>query len=344
MLDELKINNFRNIESKVIKNIQKCNTIIWINWQGKTNILESIALLSNNSIGGFQKKDLIKKWESWYFLQYTDTKWNIFSISYDINLNKTLYKINSKIITKSLFAKKSLKTVIFSPIIMNMLYLSPSLRRKYIDDTLKSSTDNYSEYIKKYKYILLNRNKTLKYIAKNIKNKSEILFWNNEFLNICEKIYIERFNFINFIWSSINKANIFIKNNYKLNIKYISNIKQDDIKWSLETELIQNEQKEILLQKTLFWPHLDDLKIYINDTEIEKFLSRWEIKSIIIWLKLIEWLYIEKKTNKKPILLIDDLISELDDKHKELLLKKIQYYQCFITTINDLNIDKKIKI
>jgi recombinational DNA repair ATPase RecF len=80
-----------------------------------------------------------------------------------------------------------------------MLYLSPSLRRKYIDDTLKSSTDNYSEYIKKYKYILLNRNKTLKYIAKNIKNKSEILFWNNEFLNICEKIYIERFNFINFI-------------------------------------------------------------------------------------------------------------------------------------------------
>jgi DNA replication and repair protein RecF len=92
-------------------------------------------------------------------------------------------------------------------------------------------------------------------------------------------------------------------------------------------------ERDIILQKTQIWPHIDDFEIRVDGINVTHYASRWEIKSIIIYLKLLEWLFIEKKTWKKPIMLIDDLLSELDDLHKNMLLKKIEYYQTFISSI-----------
>jgi DNA replication and repair protein RecF len=87
------------------------------------------------------------------------------------------------------------------------------------------------------------------------------------------------------------------------------------------------------LQKTHIWPHIDDFEIKVDGINIVQYASRWEVKSIMIYLKLLEWLFIEKKTDKKPVMIIDDLISELDLSHKEMLIEKIKYYQSFVSCI-----------
>ena len=89
-------------------------------------------------------------------------------------------------------------------------------------------------------------------------------------------------------------------------------------------------------------PHIDDFEIQVDNIKLTNFASRWETKSVILWLKLLETSFIEKTTKKKPILLIDDLLSELDNNNKKILIDKIKYYQTFITSIEFKNKDKNI--
>ena len=93
--------------------------------------------------------------------------------------------------------------------------------------------------------------------------------------------------------------------------------------------------RDILSWNTSIWPHIDDFEILVDDLELVKFASRWEVKSIIIWLKLLEIKFVEKYRNKKPILLLDDLISELDEKHKNMIIGSIGWYQTFISSIKN---------
>ena len=98
------------------------------------------------------------------------------------------------------------------------------------------------------------------------------------------------------------------------------------------------------MKKTHIWPHIDDFDIIIDNISLTKFASRWETKSIIIWLKLLEVSFIEKLTWKKPILLIDDLLSEIDEIHKNLLLENIDWNQVVIASINKLSEENNIFI
>jgi DNA replication and repair protein RecF len=98
------------------------------------------------------------------------------------------------------------------------------------------------------------------------------------------------------------------------------------------------------LQKTHIWPHIDDFEIKVDDINVVEYASRWEVKSIMIYLKFLEGTFIEEKTWKKPILLIDDLISELDESHKNLILKKIKSYQSFISSIYKVSWEKEINL
>lgn len=334
MINNLKLINFRNFDELKIENILNENFIIWENWKWKTNILESISLLSNNSIIWLNLDEYIKNWKNFFFIEYETNYWDKISFWYSKEKKKKQFLLNNKKISKKKFNEKTNKCIIFSPIIMNIMYLWPSLRRNFLDNLLNNSYEEYEKIYLNYKKIIKHRNKTLKSINEWKCNINELNFWNEKFINEASKIYYYRFKIINFFKNSIlNTKDFFSWKIEKIEFIYISKVDEKNIKESLSKYLQKNLNRDIILWKTPIWPHIDDFDILIDWKKISHFASRWETKSIIIWLKLIEWIFIEKITGKKPIFLIDDLLSELDFNHKNLLLEKIKYYQSFITSI-----------
>ncbi len=337
MIKELKLINFRNFSELKLDSLNNQNFIIWKNWKWKTNILEAISLLWNNSLSWLSLDELIKKWKDYFFIEYLTDNKNKISFSYSNKKNEKAiknYMLNGKKITKKKFTDLTHKCVVFSPIIMNIMYLSPSLRRDFLDNILKNSFEPYSKLLSKYKKIIKHRNKTLKNIKEWKINKTEIDFWNNKFIELASEIYKYRFKIINFLKISIDSTlEYFWWKVEKINFVYNSKVSEDNIWKDLKNYLEKNLDRDIILWRTPIWPHVDDFDIIVDSSQLWHFASRWETKSIILWLKLMEWIFIEKMTWKKPILLIDDLLSELDEIHKKMLLKKIKYYQTFISSI-----------
>ena len=340
MILNLKLINFRNFTEKTLKNLEDKNFIVWENWTGKTNILESIAILWNNSVIWLKFENLVKKWDTFFFLEYENHNNDKIWFSFDINANKKTYFLNKNKISRKKFIDFSYKTVIFSPIIMNLMYLSPSLRREFLDNILSNCFYDYQKLLIDYKKILKHRNKTLKNIFNSKSNKDEIKFWDEKFIEKAYDIYIYIFKLINFFIIFINWSIEYFNNKVE-NIKFIykTKITEDNIKEDIKKYLNDNFDRDLVLWKTAIWPHVDDFDILLDNVSLINFASRWETKSLIIWLKLLETVFLEKNTQKKPILIIDDLLSELDKKQKEMLIKKIKYYQTFITSIENPNIE-----
>jgi len=346
MIKSIKLINFRNFnEIELVLNENK-NFIVWNNWKWKTNILEAISLLWWNTISWLNFENLCNKNSKFFFIEIVNHNNDKISISYDKTLNKKVYTIDKKIVSQKKFRENTYCPVIFSPMIMNIMYLSPSLRREFLDNILSNSYPEYGKILKEYKAIVKNRNKVLKNISENKSQKNEILFWNNKFIESSSYIYKYRFKIINYISSKINNSlKIFNGKIKNISFKYISKVNENNIKNSIINYLEVNLDRDIILKKTYIWPHVDDFDIYLDNFSISNFASRWEMKSIILWLKQIEIDFIEESTNKKPVLIIDDLLSEIDSEHEKNLLNKMNHYQTFITSIKeDGNFNNIIKL
>jgi len=351
MIKKLKLVNFRNFQNWEFFFSEDKNYIIGENWKWKTNILEALSLLSWNSINKISFENLVSFSKNFFHIEIENQIWNNLSIFYDKENNKKKYAINKKSTSKKKFEEISLKSVIFSPSTMNLFFLWPSLRRDFLDQILLSSYTEYDKILKNYKKSLLNRNKVLKSIAEKKSSTWEINFWNNDFIKNAVLVYEYRQKIISFLKENTkNLINSFSWKIEKIEFNYISKINfvgsaglqtlQKDIKNYLE----ENLQKEIILKTTNIWPHRDDFELIINNNiNLVDFASRWEIKTIILGLKNLEIQFIEKNTARKPILIIDDLLSELDEKHKNLFINSINWYQTFISWIK-LEIEKKWNI
>ena len=345
MIKKLKLINFRNFSKLEIFSLNMQNFIIWENWKWKTNILEALSLITNNSLLWINLNQLIKLWENFFFIEYEKENNDKLSFSYSKKEKKKTFILNNNKITNKKFIEITNKSVIFSPISMNIFYLQPSLRRDFLDNLLKNSFSKYNQLLILYKKIIKNRNTVLKNIYKWKCNKKEILIWDNSFVDIASKIYKYRFKITDFLQESMSSTSeYFNKKIVNVKLKYISKVSSKNIKNDLIKYITINKNRDIIMQKTTIWPHIDDFDIFVDWIKLINFASRWETKSIIIWLKLLEGLFIEKMTGKKPILLIDDLLSELDEKHKNMILNKIKYYQIFISSINIDNKKNIIKL
>ncbi|MCP4523013.1 MAG: DNA replication/repair protein RecF [Candidatus Gracilibacteria bacterium] len=345
MISEIKLVNFRNFSYKKIDNLQEKNYIIGENGKGKTNILEALSLLGNNQVNSIHIENLIKKNETHFYIEYLDEQIGKVGISYDHELKKKKYLLNGKSFSKNKFLEVTYTCVVFSPQAMNLLYLSPSLRRDFLDTILSNAFPEYHNILKQYKKIVTSRNKLLKNIAEGKSQKTDIHFWNTQFIETAYILYSFRFPLIRYFQSHIHSAKEYF-NDTVTNINFIYNTKvtEENIRHDIQNYLSQNFERDIILGKTAIGPHVDDFHIMIDNTNIIEFASRGETKSVIIWLKLLEAVFIEKKTGKKPLLFIDDLMSELDESHKDLLSKKIKYYQTFVSSISQLEEKGNIKL
>lgn len=278
--------------------------------------------------------------EELFYLGYKLSHWE-WSVSYNAEGKKKKYILSQKSTTKQKLQAFYPHVISFHPMVMNMMYLGPSERRNFLDEILASSFPEYSKLLGQYKKIVTHRNKVLKNIHEGKSQISEIDFWDSKFLLASELIYSYRNKIVDFLEENIwNLKKYFFGKIDSIEFCYLTKTDLTQVKSSLSSYVQENRQKEILLRKTLRWPHLDDFEIRVNTAELIHFASRWEVKSIILGLKFLETDFLRHNSDKKDILfLIDDLLSELDSDHRKLLLEHISWYQSIMSSIEDFDID-----
>lgn len=209
MITQIRLVNFRNFSNLVLSDIEERNFIVWENGQGKTNILEALSILCDNSLTGLALDNLVKQWEDSFFIEITDSQLWVISFSYEKETKKKKYLQNKAPITRKKFTQIAHKCVCFSPIIMNLLYLSPGLRRDFLDGILSHSFPEYKTELWEYKKIVRHRNKVLKNIAEQKSSIDELKFWNTKFCDSAEFLYKYRFKIIEFFQKSIGHCSQF---------------------------------------------------------------------------------------------------------------------------------------
>lgn len=328
-LKSIKIENFRNFEKNSFFFNPFLTIIVGKNSVGKTNLLEAIYF-GFHSQGFREKKEnqLIKmgKNKAEVELKFTDEN-SLYSFRINLNLLdqkiKKIFFVNGTQKKFSFYKQEIKPAIIFTPQDIEIITRAPEERRNYFDRIFSQFDWEYKNNLTNYKNALKRRNKLLQTVSDKKQLKNEIKFWNQFLENLSQKIINKRQNYINFL-NQHNKIDSFT-----FKIIYLKNefnkIKAEEI-----------FEKEINLKQTLIGPQKDDFQIFINEKNIHLFGSRSEQRLAIFWLKFCEIKYQEEVFKKKPLLLLDDIFSELDLDNKKLILNLIYHYQTVITTTESL--------
>ncbi len=344
MIQKIRLQNFRNLKDEVHEFSDRITVIVGPNASGKTNLLESIFMLSNGkSFKSNLESELInieKNFARVKGMVNDDEK-------LEIILSKEKYKkflVNG--VPKRLVDFNGIfKVILFAPQDLDLVTSSPSLRRKFLDNALSLIDKEYHRAIISYEKGLRQRNKILWDIrehANTISGKDRLLFWDQLLIKNGDYIAKSREDFINFINQTppINKEN--------LTVVYDKSVIN-------ESRLEKYAIAEVASATTLVGPHRDDFIFKLNNKNMSSFGSRGEQRIAVLWLKLAELAYVEKSSEdllaqaRKPTLLLDDIFSELDEKHREIVFKISKNQQTIITTadpdfLKGFQIDTKIKL
>ena len=337
-INQLLLKNFRNF-SKIEINLQhKTNIFFGDNGSGKTNILESISLISKGrGIRNSSIKDFIKSEERNFFIK---SKIQIKDNEYDIEIFsnpnqdklKKIITINNDTSTESQkFLNSSVSFLSFLPEMERLFQSSPSYRRNFIDRLIFSEDNSYNKLINKYKKHITDRSIILQ--SNNI-DLNWISYLETEISRMGLQIYKLRHTKLKMLNDSINKLNN--KNNYpfKINFLIIDSFYNDNLDLEKYIDLIQDCRE---FDKTFgglkFGPHKSDICAQINNNYDASKLSTGQQKTIVLLILLAQCNYLVYERNIEPILLLDEICSHLDKNNRNLLLELIDQFdiQFFLT-------------
>lgn len=354
-IKRLKVENFRNLEKLDIEFSDGVNIIYGNNAQGKTNIIEAIYIFSFGKSFRANKDIELLKFDKEYFVSNIEIMKKDRELEMDFGFdkisNKKMIRVNGVIQKKISDIIGKLNVVVFKPEDIKIVTDAPSVRRKYIDYLISSISKGYLENITKYKKVLEERNTLLKEIKLRLKGSKNLDEIDSNFLDVYDKllsklnceIYNERKRVIeklnNYIYGIHLKLTENYINNEKLHIKYVSNVEEDIQK--MYNNLIKSRLNDINKGYTSFGIHRDDYIISINSLDVSIYGSQGQKKSSIISLKLSELKVIEEVIGEKPVLLLDDYMSELDERRRLKFLDIIEDIQIIITTTHKISIDGK---
>ena len=348
-IHKLKLKNFRNYEDLEILFNDKLNIIIGNNAQGKTNILEAIYFLSiTKSNLAINDKNCIR-----HEMLFSKIEGDIASkdgkkkLSILLNTNGKKIEINDNEIKKHANYIGNLRVIIFNPDNIRLIKDAPGNRRRFLNIEISQLYNKYIDNLNQYNNLLKQRNEYLKVIKNKPVNYVYLDILNDKLVDLAVIIYEYRINFIN----DINKyiANIFseIADLDGLKIKYIPNVDISDfnnLKNILLEKLDSNLDKEIAYGSTLFGPHRDDFSFKLNDNDLFLYGSQGQQKLAILALKLAEIDVFNDVCQEYPVVLLDDLFSELDIIKRNRVMNYLnkEDIQIIVTTTDLKNVDKRL--
>lgn len=307
------------------------NIIVGPNASGKTTIIEAVLVaLRGKSFKG-SDRELLK----------TDTDWariDIGTVSTPRTVKLTLD--NDKVAKtfeiegreyKRLSQNTSIPSVLFEPNHLSLFHGSPETRRNFLDDLISQITPGYTTVLAHYKRVVAQRNALLKQSGNH--SKDQIFVWNLRMSELSGKIVAERQALINQFNNRISELYSEISGTKThIALSYNTPINIESYETSLLKALERNMDKDSMLGFTSRGPHREDVRVCINSKEASEVASRGEVRTMVLALKMLEAEFLESARNKRPILLFDDVFSELDGKRRQALVAFLKPYQSLITT------------
>ena len=331
IIKSIELSNFRNYENLHINFDHGTNILYGDNAQGKTNILEAAYLSgTTKSHKGSKDKEMIRFEGDESHIRTIVSKNNK-----DYQIDMHLRKVGSKgvAINKIPIKRASelfgiLNIVFFSPEDLNIIKNGPAERRRFIDTELCQLDKLYLSDLSKYNKTLIQRNKLLKDINYKPELRETLPIWDMQLIEYGRNIIKKRKEFIEELNNIIGEIHHKISGGKEqLILKYEPSI--DDI--FFEDEILKVRQKDLKLCQTTVGPHRDDMLFSVNGIDIRKYGSQGQQRTSALSLKLSEIDLVRKSINNTPVLLLDDVLSELDSNRQNYLLNSISDIQTIIT-------------
>lgn len=344
------IRNFRNIREAELEFDKDLNILVGRNAQGKTNLCEAISVCLGGSFRRVRFSQFVPagnpKAEVKIRLNFRDDiteRENI--IDYTIRKNNVLITYNGIKMRDAAELYGVLKYVVFIPEHLNLIKGSPELRRDYLDDVALMQTQTHFKKLSRYNKGLKQRNNILSVNNSDLKSICDLLApWNEVLATEGINVTYGRLKYFMFLKKCASEIySELTSGSEKLSMQYQSSVfKSDSIKFDninelysiYLSELEKNLAAELKLHYTLTGVHRDDVNFFINGMSAREFASQGQIRSIALALKLSEAEIIRRKNRTDPVIILDDILSELDHVRRDYILHHIEKSQVFITCCN----------
>lgn len=325
IIKSIKLTNFRNHQSYFLNCEKDTTLILGQNGCGKTSVLEAIYILTRGKSFRATDLDILKRGTEYYRIELEYESGEIITATFDGKI-KSFLMADKK--TRRLPKTHKYPVILFQPSDLNLISHSPGRRREYFDRVFSQLSDVYALHLSKYEKALKQRNELLK---NDFISKDALFSWNLLLAKYGAELFSLRQKFIQEINTNLTRVYQSIANN------------QDEIEIIYKTEALpsgeylkvleNNFNKDTYLGHTSFGIHRDDYIFMFNHQPADGSASRGETRSIILALKFIEADLISGKTNQKPIILLDDVFSELDNTRRKCLVDNFKDNQVIITSV-----------
>lgn len=338
-LKSIQLKNFRNYTTCAVSFSSGINLVLGNNAQGKTNLLEAVYFCA------LGKSPRTKKEVN---LIYNDApsaniKLNFESLYGDKTIDITINRVGKKqiLVNRSALSKLSsligeLRVVYFSPDELRLIKDMPEDRRRFLDISISQFDKSYLLSLSKYDKVLKQMNAIVKKHLSESEIRLQLDAYTPQFIACAEKIINSRIEFINNLKSYAKKVHFALCDNEELNIEYgFIPPKNVNLKDYLQTQLDKTLSHSLELGYITVGPHRDDIQIAINGKSCKIYSSQGQQRTVSLSLKLASMEIIRNETGEDPILLLDDVMSELDAEREQRLCELIKNYQTLITSTRD---------
>ncbi|HSX05333.1 MAG TPA: DNA replication and repair protein RecF [Candidatus Saccharimonadales bacterium] len=332
MISDLRLQQFRSYSDASFEFGPGVNIIVGPNGSGKTNLLEAILVMARGGSYRVGDLDLVQFGATWFrldaHLEPADQVRTV-KLSTEPKPSKT-YELDGKTYHR-LTAQHTLPVVLFEPNHLLLLHSTPQLRRDYLDDILEQTLPGFSSFRRNYRRVLVQRNTLLK--RAKPPTVQELFPWNLRLSELgatitraraalCEQLNEQ----LDAVYKSISKAATAVAIAY--HPKFVLESYESQLFSRLESHL----QEDVVRGFTAYGPHREDFVVTFDLRAADEFASRGETRTAILALKIIELQLIERVCDQTPLLLLDDVFSELDGARRRALTSFLQTYQTFLTT------------
>lgn len=332
IIKKVSLNNFRCHEKYELSCKKKTSLIIGENGSGKTSVLEAIYLALRGKSFRAVDGEILRRDADFYRVELVYENGEKVVVAYD-GLKRQFMVADKK--SARLPKKYRYPVVLFVPDDLHLVKAGPATRREYFDRILSQLDDLYSNALSRYNKALKQRNELLK----NEPSSSDDLFsWNLLLAKYGCEIHKKRIKLVEEINLKLTEVyRTIAENGDEVKIDLLNSFNEINKSFN-ESEYLnlleKSFQKDVILGHTSFGVHRDNYEFIFNNKKAEGSASRGEVRSVILALKFIEAEMILKKTSKKPVVLLDDVFSELDEKRQKCLVQNFKDNQVIITSVN----------
>ena len=331
MISDVRLQHFRSYLDATFEFGPGVNIIVGPNGSGKTNLLESLQIIATGKSYRVQDSELLHFEKPWFRLDAHIDDGNYTRVVKFVTTprQQKTFELND-VVHRSLAFEHSIPIVLFEPNNLYLLHGAPEIRRTYLDDIIEQIQPGYAAVRKHYKRTLAQRNALLK---KNTPSPKEMFAWDLRLSELGAVIARSRLDIVQRFNQQLQDLYTTISHTDKtIQLHYETMFPAESYETHMFQKLESALPRDVMRGFTAYGPHREDMSVTFDSHPAEEVASRGEIRTVVLALKIIELGILEEVRGKTPLLLLDDVFSELDGTRRRALTDYLQRYQTFLTT------------